>query len=49
MEVEVARWREKLEQGERDKTDAVLALQRKLDAQEVAKTNEISRLQSIHR
>ena len=45
----MARGREKLEQAEREKTDALLALRRKLDALEVSRTNEISRLQGVHR
>jgi hypothetical protein len=49
LEVDGSRWQEKLEQVEREKTDAVLALRRKIDSMEVSKTNEISRLQGVHR
>jgi hypothetical protein len=43
------RHQEKLQQLEREKMDAVLALKKKIDVLEVNKTNEISRLQDIHR
>ena len=43
------RHQEKLQQMEREKMDAVLALKKKMDALEVSKTNEIGRLQDIHR
>ena len=43
------RHQEKLQQMERDKMDAVLTLKKKIDALEVSKTNEISRLQDLHR
>ena len=49
LETEGARWRERLEEAEREKTDTVQALRRKLDSQEMSRTNEISRLQSVHR
>ena len=48
-ESEALRHQEKLQQVEREKMDAVLALKKKIDALEVNKTNEISRLQDIHR
>ena len=48
-ESEAARHQDKLQQVEREKMDAVLALKKKIDALEVSKTNEISRLQDIHR
>ena len=47
-ESEALRHQEKLQQVEREKMDAVLALKKKIDALEVNKTNEISRLQDIH-
>lgn len=34
---------------ERDKTDTVLALRKKIESLEIAKTSEISQLQEIHR
>ena len=43
------RHQEKLQQMERDKMDAVLTLKKKIDALEVSKSNEISRLQDLHR
>lgn len=49
MEGETTRHQERLEQLEREKTDSILALRKKIDGLEVAKTNEISRLQEIHR
>ena len=49
LEGEGLRWQEKLQQAEREKTDAVLASRRKMDALEVTKTNDISRLQGVHR
>ena len=49
LEAEASRQREKLEQMERDKTDSVLALRKKIDSLDVTKANEISRLQEIHR
>lgn len=49
LEAEGTRWQEKLQQVDREKTDAVLALRRKMGSIEVSKTNEISRLQGIHR
>ena len=48
-ESEALRHQEKLQQMEREKMDAVLALKKKIDALEVSKTNEIGRLQDIHR
>ena len=48
-ESEAFRHQEKLQQSEREKMDAVLALKKKIDMLEVSKTNEISRLQDIHR
>ena len=48
-ESEALRHQEKLQQMEREKMDAVLALKKKMDALEVSKTNEIGRLQDIHR
>ena len=48
-ESEASRHQEKLQQMEREKMDAVLALKKKIDGLEVSKTNEISRLQDIHR
>ena len=41
--------KERIEQLERDKTDSVLALKKKMDTLEVEKTNEISQLQEMHR
>lgn len=49
MESEALRHQEKMQQMEREKTDAVLALKKRIDIMEVSKTNEISRLQDIHR
>ena len=49
MESEASRFQERLQQVERERVDAVTALKRKVDLVEVAKTNEISRLQDIHR
>ena len=49
MESEATRHLDKLQQLEREKVDAVLALKKKIDALEVSKTNEINRLQDIHR
>ena len=48
-ESEASRYQEKLQQLEREKMDAVLALKKKIDALEVSKTNEINRLQDVHR
>lgn len=48
-ESEALRHQEKVQQVEREKMDAVLALKKKIDTLEVSKTNEISRLQDIHR
>ena len=48
-ESEALRHQERLQQVEREKMDAVLALKKKIDTLEVSKTNEISRLQDIHR
>ena len=48
-ESEASRHQEKLQQVEREKMDAVLALKKKIDALEVSKTNEISRSQDVHR
>ena len=49
MESEASRLQERLQQVDRERVDAVTALKRKVDLVEVAKTNEISRLQEIHR
>ena len=49
MESEASQFQERLQQVERERVDAVTALKRKVDLVEVAKTNEISRLQEIHR
>ena len=49
MESEALRFQERLQQVERERVDAVTALKKKVDLVEVAKTNEISRLQEIHR
>ena len=49
MESEASRFQERLQQVERERIDTVTALKRKVDLVEVAKTNEISRLQEIHR
>ena len=49
MEAEASRFQERLQEMERERVDAVTALKRKVDLVEVAKTNEISRLQEIHR
>ena len=47
--METSHQRERLEQLEREKTDSLLALRKKMEAQEVAKTNEIAQLQETHR
>lgn len=49
LESEASRQKEKLEQMERDRTDTVLALRKKIESLEIAKTSEISQLQEIHR
>ena len=48
-ESEASRFQERLQQAEREKSDAVLSLRKKLDAAEVARGNEIARLQEVHR
>lgn len=47
-EMESIRYQERVQQLEKEKSDVSLALKKKLDALEVSKTNEISRLQDIH-
>lgn len=47
-EMESIRYQERLQLLEKEKSDATLALKKKLDALEVSKTNEIGRLQDIH-
>ena len=49
MESEGVRWQEKVQNLEREKADAVLSLKKKIDSMEVSRTNEISRLQAVHR
>ena len=47
-EMESIRYQERLQQLEKEKTDVVLTLKKKIDTLEVSKTNEIGRLQDIH-
>ena len=49
LDAETSHHKERLEQLERDKTDSVLALRKKIATLETEKTNEISQLQEIHR
>lgn len=49
LEAEGTRWQEKFQKLEREKSDAVLSLKRKLASLEVAKTNELDRLKDVHR
>ena len=49
LETETAHHRERLEQADRDKTDSMLALRKKMEALGLSKTNEIAQLQEIHR
>ena len=42
------RFQDKLTHLEQEKTDAVIAIKKKLDALEISKTNEIGRLQDLH-
>ena len=46
--MESIRYQERLQQLEKEKTDVVLTLKKKIDTLEVSKTNEIGRLQDIH-
>lgn len=47
-ETDSVRFQDKLTHLEQEKTDAVIAMKKKLDAMEIGKTNEIGRLQDLH-
>ena len=49
LEVQSTHQRERLEQLERDKVDSVLALRKKMESLELAKTNDMAQLQETHR
>ncbi len=42
------RFQEKLKFLEQEKTDAILIMKKKMDALEIAKTNELGRLKDVH-
>ena len=49
LEGEMSHRKKRIEQLERDKTNSVLALRKKIDTLEIENTNEIAQLQEIHR
>ena len=49
LEGEASHWKERLETSEREKIDAILALKKKMESLEIAKANEIAKLQETHR
>ena len=49
LEVEVKRWQEKVQQLEKEKSEAVLSLKCKLDSVEVSKITDVNTLKDLHR
>lgn len=48
LHVEVKRWQEKIQQLEKEKSDAQQSWQKKLDALEVTKVDDIDRLKTMY-
>ena len=47
--MEAARHAERVQQLEQEKMDSVIVQRKKLEALEISKTNEIEKLQAVHR